>query len=85
MKTVNEIRIDAIRAINNIITLKSNVFNGCYSDRAALEIEEKRLPAIKSWAINNDQIQGIRHYFAAHNFGQHDQFVAAEIATFFNK
>ena len=84
MKTVNEIRIDAIRVINNVITLKANVFNGCFSDKAALEVEEKRLAGIKSWAIANDQIQEIRHYFASKNFGQNNQFAASEIATYFN-
>ena len=84
MKTVSEIRIEAIRVINKVITLKSNVFNGCYSDKAALEIEEKRLEGIKNWAIANDQIQEIRHYLGSKYFGQINQFAAAELAAFFN-
>ena len=85
MKTVNEIRTEAFRVINNVITLKVNVSNGCYSDRAALEVEEKRLAAIKAWAVANDQMMEIRHYFASHNFGQLCQFVASDVAKFFNE
>lgn len=84
MKTVSEIRIEAIRVINNVITLKANVSNGCYSDNAALEIAEARLSGIKNWAIANDQMPEIRHYFASHNFGQNNQFAASEVASFFN-
>jgi hypothetical protein len=84
MKTINEIRIEALRVINNVITLKANVFNGCYSDIAALEVEAKRLEGIKAWAIANDQIQEIKHWFASKNFGQNNQFAAAEIASYFN-
>jgi hypothetical protein len=85
MKNLNETRIEAIRVINNIITLKANVSNGCYFDKAALEIESKRLEGIKAWAIANNQIPEIRHYFASKNFGQNNQFAASEIASFFNK
>ena len=85
MKTVNEIRTEAFRVINNVITLKVNVSNGCYSDSAALALEEKRLAGIKAWAIANDQMPEIRHYFASHNFGQLCQFAASEVANFFNE
>lgn len=85
MKTANEIRMEAIRVINNVITLKANVSNGCYSDRATLAVEEKRLESIKDWAIANDQLPEIRHYMASKNFGQTCQFAAAEVADFFNK
>lgn len=82
--TTLEIRLSAIRVINTVITLKANVSNGCYSDKAKLEVEEKRLAGIKEWAITNNQIQEIRHYFSAHNFGQNNQFAAVEVARFFN-
>jgi hypothetical protein len=78
-----EIRMKAIRVINRVITLKYNVFNGCYSDKAELEIEENRLAGIKAWAEQNNQLQEIKAYFASKNFGQ-SQFQAAEIAAFFN-
>jgi len=84
MKTANEIRTEAIRVINNVITLKTNVFNGCYSDKAVLEVESKRLEAIKNWAIANNQIQEICYYFASKNFGQNNQFAASDLAFFFN-
>ena len=84
MKTINETRQDAIRVINNIITLKANVSNGCFSDQAELNIQMPRLEKIKTWAINNDQLQEIKHYFASKNFGQNNQFAAREIAKFFN-
>jgi hypothetical protein len=84
MKTINETRIDAIRVINRIITLKSNVFNGCYSDKKELESQLPRLESIKKWAIENNQLQEIKSYLASKNFGQTHQFSASEIATFFN-
>jgi hypothetical protein len=84
MKTTNEQRMAAIRVINNIITLKTNVFNGCEADKLEFEKESKRLEGIKTWAINNNQLQEIKSYFAAKNFGGHNQFAAAEIASFFN-
>ena len=83
MKTLTEIRIDAIRVINNIITLKANVSNGCYSDQAELNKQMPRLEGIKNWAIANDQLQEIKHYFASKNFGQNNQFAAVEISKFF--
>ena len=84
MKTVNETRIEAIRVINNIITLKANVSNGCYADQTELNKQMPRLEGIKNWAIQNDQLQEIKHYFASKNFGQNNQFAATEIATYFN-
>lgn len=84
MKTINETRIEAIRIINKIITLKANVMNGCYSDKAELAIEEKRLTSIKEWAIANEQIQEIRHYLISKNFGQTCQFAATEISAYFH-
>jgi len=84
MKTVNEIRLAAIRVINNVITLKSNVANGCHSDKEELEKQMIRIASIKEWAIKNNQIQEIRSYFASKNFGGHNQFSAAELASFFN-
>ena len=74
----------AIRVINNVITLKANVSNGCFSDRAALQIEEKRLEGIKEWAVANNQIEEIRYYLASKNFGANNQFAASEIASYFN-
>lgn len=85
MKTNSEIRIEAIRVINNIITLKANVMNGCYSDRAELVKQLPRLESIKAWAIENNEIQAIRNYFASHNFGMNNQFAASEISTIFNQ
>ena len=84
MKTINEIRIEAIRVINNIITLKTNVFNGCYSDKEELEKEMPKLENIKKWAIENNQLPEIKSYFASKNFGQTKQFATSEIASFFN-
>lgn len=84
MKTINEQRTEAIRVINNIITLKANVSNGCFSDQAQLDKELPRLEAIKNWAIVNNQLPEIKHYFASKNFGQNNQFAASEVATYFN-
>lgn len=84
MKTVTEIRTEAIRVINTIITLKSNVFNGCNSDRDELTKQMARLDGIKKWAIENNQLPEIKNYFISKNFGQHNQFSAQELSKFFN-
>ena len=84
MKTINETRIEAIRVINNIITLKANVSNGCFADQTELTKEMSRIEGIKNWAIQNDQLQEIKHYFASKNFGQNNQFAAVEISKYFN-
>jgi hypothetical protein len=88
MKTAEEIKIEeirtkALRVIDSIITLKANVFNGCYADKAELERELPRIAAIKAWAEANGQIQNIRHYFAAKSFGQNKQFAAVEVSQLF--
>jgi len=83
MKTLNETRTEAIRVINTIITLKANVSNGCYSDQTELDKQMPRLESIKNWAIENDQMQEIKHYFASKNFGQNNQFAATEISLYF--
>ena len=84
MENLNEIRLKAIRVINSIITLKANVANGCFSDQTELDKQMSRLEGIKNWAIQNDQLQEIKHYFASKNFGQNNQFAASEIASYFN-
>jgi hypothetical protein len=83
MKTLNETRTEAIRVINTIITLKANVSNGCYSDQTELDKQMPRLEGIKNWAIENDQMQEIKHYFASKNFVQNNQFAATEISLYF--
>ena len=83
MKTLNETRTEAIRVIDTIITLKANVSNGCYSDQTELDQQMPRLESIKNWAIENDQMQEIKHYFASKNFGQNNQFAATEISLYF--
>lgn len=84
MKTIAEQRVAAIRVINNIITLKTNVFNGCEADELELEEQSKRLEGIKNWAISNNQLPEIKNYFNSHNFGQRNQFAAAELSSYFN-
>lgn len=83
MKTTDQIRLSAISIINDVITLKANVANGCYSDQSELNNKMSRLQGIKTWAIQNDQLKTIQHYFAAHNFGSNNQFASSEISTFF--
>ena len=82
--TTLEIRMQAIRTINQVITLKANVANGCNADKAELAEQEARLTGIKEWAIANNQLQEIRLYLAQKNFGQNAQFAASEIANYFN-
>jgi len=82
--TIDQIRFKAINLIEDVITLQVNVQNGCYADKAELQVKKARLEGIKTWAIENNQINNIKHFFAANNFGQNRQFVAFEISKFFN-
>lgn len=45
--TTQEIKQNAIYVINKVITLKYNVANGCFSDKAELAKQEARLEGIK--------------------------------------
>lgn len=83
MKTTIEIRIEALRVIDALITLKANVSNGCFSDRAEMVKQESRIEGIKNWAIANNQIQEFKHFFASNNFGQARQFAAVEVSKNF--
>jgi len=83
MKTTNEQRVSALRVIDKILILQYNVKNGCASDREELEKQEARLAGIKAWAIANDELVSIKHYFASNNFGYELQFLAADLATYF--
>lgn len=84
MKNLESTRKSAIQLINKIITLKTNVANGCPSSREELTVELPRLEQIKKWAVDNNQLQEIKHYFAAKTFGQTYQFAASEVATYFH-
>lgn len=84
MKNLESTRKAAIQLINKIITLKTNVASGCPSSREELTIELPRLEKIKIWATENDQLQEIKHYFAAKTFGQTHQFAAQEVSTYFH-
>lgn len=81
--TTLEIRLKAINLIDDIITLKANVVDGCYSDKAELDQKMTRLEGIKNWAVENNELHNIKHYFASHNFGQAKQFAASEISNLF--
>ena len=83
MKTTTEIRIEALRVIDSLITLKANVSNGCFSDIPEMVKQEARLEGIKNWAIANNQIQEFKQFFASNNFGQTRQFAAVEISRLF--
>jgi len=82
--TTQEIYIKGIRLIEETCILAANVKNGCYSDQQALDANMARMEGLKLWAIANDKIQEIRHFFAANNFGYNQQFVAANLSTMFN-
>ena len=82
--TTQEIHSAAIRLINETITLGANVTNGCTTDYPKYKSNLERMEAIKTWAIANDKLQDIRHYFASKNFGQNNQFSARTIASIFN-
>lgn len=82
MKTINETRVAAFRVIDNIITLKANVFNGCIQDRAELEKQMPRLEAIKAWAIANNELKAIQQYFNK-TWGYTLQFAAVEVKSIF--
>jgi hypothetical protein len=82
--TTQEIKTQALRVIDKVITLKYNVANGCLSDRAELAKEEARLEGIKNWAVQNNMIQDLRHYLGSKNWGMGVKFYAFEVAKFFN-
>ena len=81
--TTVEIYTAAIRLINETVTLGANVSDGCTTDYPQYKANLARLEGVKNWAISNDKIQDIRHYFASHNFGQTAQFSATEISKLF--
>lgn len=82
--TTQEIKMKAFHIIEQVIILQHNVNNGCEDDSLELESKKTRLQGIKEWAIKNDLIQDFRHYFASNNFGYNKQFIASELASFFN-
>jgi len=84
MKSNTEIRIDGIRVIKNIITLKMNVANGCPSSRTELAIELPRIQKIKNWAIANDELITISLWLANYNAGQQGNFYKMEIQNLLN-
>jgi hypothetical protein len=79
MKATEEIRLDGIRVIKNIITLKMNVANGCPSSRTELAIELPRIEKIKVWATNNNELSTITLWLANYNAGQQGNFYKMEI------
>ena len=81
--TTQEIKQNAIYVINKVITLKYNVGNGCYADRAELAKQEARLEGIKKWAIENDMLQDIKHYLGSKNWGMGVNFYATEVHKYF--
>ena len=84
MKTTDEIRLDAIRVIKNIITLKMNVANGCPSSRTELAIELPRIEKIKNWAITNNELSTIALWLANYNAGQQGNFYKMDIQNLLN-
>jgi len=81
--TINETRVEALRVIEKVIRLQYNVNNGCFSDTDSLEVQKARLVGIKAWAVSNDQLPELKHFFAANNFGQPFQFIASELSEYF--
>ena len=83
MEKINEIRIAGLNLVDVTIRLQYNVNNGCYSDKAQLEINMARLNNFAKWVIENNQTIAVRHYFASANFGQPFQFIANDISNLF--
>ena len=81
--TTQEIKTNAIYVINKVITLKYNVANGCFADRAELSKQEARLEGIKNWAIETNMLQDIKHYLGSKNWGMGVQFHATEVHKYF--
>jgi len=82
--TTTEIRIKGLRLIEKVITLKCNVNDGCFADKAELDKEFARLEGFKKWALENNQINNVHYYMGSKNWGMHRQFVATEIGSIFN-
>ena len=83
MATLIEIRKSAFNLIEKVIVLKSNVKNGCLSDKAEFDVQILRLEGVKKWAIENNEMQTIKNWFCSKNFGSIHQFSANEISLIF--
>jgi hypothetical protein len=83
MKDLDLIRIKGLRMIEKIVVLQFNVNCGCYSDKEELAEQKARLDGFKKWAVENNQLQNVQHFFCDNNFGQQLQFIAADLSKFF--
>jgi hypothetical protein len=77
--TTQEIKTKGFRTIENIITLNTNVFNGCFSDQAELTIQLKRLDALKSWFEANDLMMDLKYFMNNNTTCQHNKFSSTKI------
>lgn len=64
MENTQQIKEKAFYLIAKTITLKANVFNGCPSSREDLEINLKRMPAVKLWFKKNNEVEGLKYYLS---------------------
>ena len=83
MNTIDKIRIEAIRVIDNVVRLQWNVNNGCFGDAAELDKQKARLDGIKKWANDNGQMQNIMYYFGQKGSDFTFKFLYNDLMKFF--
>ena len=79
-----EIKKQAFKIIKDLIVLKHNVKNGCYSDQKELSEKEARLPGIKTWLKENDMLNDVFHMLNNNSLNRNMHFEINELITFFN-
>jgi hypothetical protein len=84
MKTTAEIKQQGFRMIDNIVTLRKNISEGCKSDEKELEVVMARLPKLIEWIKANDMAADFKHYFGSKKWGNHLQFEAFEVSKLLN-
>jgi len=80
--TTQEIKKQALILIEQVVILKTNVFNGCPKSKAELEKQLPRLTGIRKWADANDMTIDIRVWMSSKNWGMH-RFSATELSEIF--
>ena len=81
--TTQEIKTAAYYTIKNIITLEYNVRMGCRSDKAELEKQLTRIPALKVWFESNDMMQDLAIWFSARKQCMSSRYDADKIFDLF--
>jgi len=82
--TNQEIKTQAFKIVKDLIVLKHNVKNGCYSDRKELTEKEARLEGIKAWLKENDMLNDVFYMLNNNSLKRNMHFEINDLITFFN-